>query len=103
MTHPYSLPVLISQIPYVQQIHNYAAAHPELLQSHLSQLALQKHIQEQKEVPKVDKTDTNIGVSPDTGQKQQAKGQEQKEKQEPKSEQDQIFELLDQHIIDVQV
>lgn len=103
MTHPYSLPVLISQIPYVQQIHNHALAHPELLQSHLSQLALQKHIQEQNEVPKVDKTDENVAVSPDGGQKQQAREQEKKDKQESKSEQDQIFELLDQHIIDVKV
>ena len=103
MTHPFSLPVLISQIPHVQKIHNHALAHPELVQNHLSQLALQKHIKEQHEVPRVEKTDQEVAVSPDRRQKQQKKDQENRERQESKSEQDQIFEQLHQHIIDVEV
>lgn len=103
MTHPISLPVLISQMPHVQKIHNHALTHPEVLQTHLSQLALQKHIQEQHEVPKVEKTDEDFAVSPDGRQQQQGRDHEQKEKQESRSEEDQIFDQLDQHIIDIEV
>ena len=65
MVNPIDLPVIFSQTPQIQKLQNAGQAFPEVQQSLIGDLVIQKQEKEKNKVPQTEKSDTKVKIKED--------------------------------------